>query len=96
MAHCGFCGQHPASADACPGNAQVSYPDGTHRRSVPYTDRETDPFQRSRARCPGCNVRWGEYHHPGCDQERCPRCGGQLLLCGCTEAQSLALGGLRR
>ena len=29
--------------------------------------------------CHDCNARQGEYHHPGCDMEKCPKCGGQLI-----------------
>lgn len=29
--------------------------------------------------CHDCNARRGEYHHPGCDMERCPKCGLQLI-----------------
>jgi len=25
----------------------------------------------------------GEYHEPGCDMERCPFCGNQLITCDC-------------
>jgi len=34
-------------------------------------------------RCPDCGARPGYYHHFGCDQERCPVCGGQLIGCEC-------------
>jgi len=29
--------------------------------------------------CHDCNARPGEYHHPGCDNEICPACGGQMI-----------------
>ena len=45
---------------------------------VPYPrDRSTD------RRCGDCGAKSGEFHHLGCDLERCPRCGRQLISCGC-------------
>ena len=34
-------------------------------------------------KCPDCNVNPGGIHHYGCDIEKCPKCGGQLLSCPC-------------
>ena len=36
-------------------------------------------------RCHDCGIenKPGNVHHPGCDIERCPKCKGQLISCGC-------------
>jgi len=33
--------------------------------------------------CNDCACKVGEHHEPGCDHERCPKCKGQLISCGC-------------
>ena len=35
-------------------------------------------------RCGDCGVIRGGSHHPGCDLQRCPACGRQLMSCGCS------------
>lgn len=32
---------------------------------------------------PDCACKKGEIHYFGCDMERCPNCGEQLLVCCC-------------
>ncbi|MFV2016029.1 MAG: hypothetical protein ACC656_11400 [Candidatus Heimdallarchaeota archaeon] len=36
-----------------------------------------------RVSCSDCAVKVGEEHQLGCDIERCPKCGTQLISCGC-------------
>ena len=33
--------------------------------------------------CPDCACPPNGYHHPGCDKEECPLCGGQAIGCDC-------------
>jgi len=37
--------------------------------------------------CHDCGVKKGEFHHDGCDVERCPACGCQLLSCECSDEE---------
>lgn len=77
MAVCHCCKQEMLNHVACTA-ATVEYPDGQTLPSMPHanTDGSAD-------RCHDCGTPAGGFHHPGCDDERCPRCGGQLIGCGC-------------
>jgi hypothetical protein len=35
--------------------------------------------------CHDCAAPLGTLHHPGCDSETCPKCGGQAISCGCED-----------
>lgn len=82
MAMCSYCkqemsGDHPA--DSCPAfNGMVEFPDGTKLPAIAYDED-------GRGRCHDCNIKNGGFHHSGCDMERCPKCLGQLISCGCLE-----------
>lgn len=78
MAVCKFCEQEMTHLDTvdCTWNRMVAYPEGPSLPAIPY---------RGEQRCHDCNVAKGGFHHPGCDVERCPKCHGQLISCGCLD-----------
>jgi hypothetical protein len=43
----------------------------------------TGEMLAEKQRCHDCGAQEGEFHKPGCDMERCPFCGGQLISCEC-------------
>lgn len=45
--------------------------------------RDTENRFGGIGRCGDCGAPYGTPHHPNCDIEQCPVCGGQLLSCGC-------------
>lgn len=91
MAICSWCEQEMKTADGCTGNAVVEFPDGSTKPSIPYGAelRYGEPgkpwIPKPDQRCHDCAVRVGQRHHPGCDWEECPRCGHQLISCGCLD-----------
>lgn len=81
MAKCKFCNREMSDggSDTCVYNDIVKYPNGDILPSSNYH------FNEKSGRCHDCNIKHGGKHHPGCDVERCPRCEGQLISCGCLD-----------
>jgi len=46
-------------------------------------DIKANPPKVDRHVCHDCMVSEGEFHNYGCDMERCPFCGHQLISCSC-------------
>lgn len=83
MAICNWCKRDMSdpAVVGCTANTEVEFPDGTLMAAILYNP----DYGGEDHRCHDCNVKVGQHHHPGCDMERCPKCQGQLIGCGCLE-----------
>lgn len=75
MTYCHVC-QHDTypGVITCAENIVVEYMDGTKLPPVRF---------EGPGACYDCSVSEGGAHHPGCHNERCPRCGGWRFNCAC-------------
>lgn len=85
MAACRYCGCEMLTAEGC-GISKVRIGGRVYPR-IRFGGRGdlTEGTGKS-SRCFDCNALTGHFHHVGCDAERCPKCGGQLISCSCGNA----------
>lgn len=79
MAKCSDCGNDmSAETTVTCSLVPITFPDGSQKPAILWPGP---------GRCPDCNIAPGGQHHPGCDMERCPVCGGQLIGCECLDSE---------
>ena len=75
MAICSDCKQEMTEARTCTFGFIVE--------GDKWWPRDRYHFGELSGRCHDCAIQHGGVHHAGCDVERCPKCGGQLISCDC-------------
>jgi hypothetical protein len=83
MAVCNACGTEMRQSSSCVEHSFRFKDDPVQYRAVPYGSEDEDWGAASGRNCHDCNCPPGGFHHAGCDVERCPRCGGQVIGCDC-------------
>lgn len=79
MAECQDCGKEMSVVDTCTlSHITLNMADNKeHERSKYFV------ANKHTGRCHDCGIKEGGFHHLGCDVERCPGCGWQLISCEC-------------
>ena len=82
FATCEYCDQQMAPGNGC-GMKFICIEDKLYERIKAGDDLDFLPDMDKDEVCHDCNVKAGQYHHLGCDAERCPICYDQLFMCDC-------------
>lgn len=81
-ATCSGCGKEMRPGNGCDCSV-ITLGGKDYTRIKAGDDRDFDADMGAGDFCHDCNAGLGQYHHGGCDAERCPSCGGQLISCDC-------------
>jgi len=90
MAKCSVCNQEMLDKVSCRASRLRFTPFLRRHRRIGETCYDVKGQREYKRRasaddCGDCGAPTGGFHHPGCDRERCPRCGGQLISCACND-----------
>ena len=84
MAICKICKQEMLSADGC-SVKEIHVAGKVYDRIRGGAPGDFLYGYPEGSRCGDCGAVKGHVHHWGCDCDRCPACGGQLLSCDCED-----------
>lgn len=81
MSVCQWCDQEMTRHIGCTNNERIS----VNGQVLPTI---SEPLHgKEQANCHDCSAPLGSKHHPGCDNEICPGCGGQMISCDCEHVE---------
>ena len=81
---CPVCGRDMVRSRGC-GVTRVHIAGKIYDRIRVGAPGDFDEGSPADTRCHDCYALFGYVHHWGCDAERCPACGRQLLSCDCED-----------
>lgn len=83
MNYCYFCSSNTADVMTCEPE-KVLIGESTYSQIVCGQETFIPKINRL---CSDCEVSIGKFHHPGCENEECPKCHKQIISCGCLEEE---------
>lgn len=86
MGKCQCCNRDMIEAYGCDYSPIIHH--GKKYRPIKVGDPGDIYYGKEKSRCGDCGAITGHYHHVGCDLERCPVCGEQLISCGCADSDN--------
>lgn len=82
FAKCDTCSREMELGGGCAATHVGTSDKGPWVKRIAYGEEPEDWGAAEGRNCHDCNAAPGQYHHDGCDVERCPGCGRQMLQCG--------------
>lgn len=78
MAKCRYCNQEMLEGVSCLEKIQIDNK---------IYHRLAEDFFEGDVKCHDCGIKndGKSFHHYGCDMERCPVCGSQIISCDCNK-----------
>lgn len=90
MAICDYCQKEMKDSVSCVEIEFRFKGDPRVYKPIKYGEEGEDWGFEAGLPCHDCYCKRGDFHHVGCDVERCPRCGGQAIGCDCEQEEPQA------